>query len=42
MHHDGKNVAHLKKLGKTIIAIDAPAHGLSSGKEFNVPPYTEF
>lgn len=28
--------------GKTIIAIDAPAHGLSSGIEFNVPTYAEF
>ncbi len=27
---------------KTIIAIDAPAHGLSSGIEFNVPTYAEF
>lgn len=32
----------LKKLGKTIIAIDAPAHGQTSGLEFNVPLYTEF
>lgn len=37
-----KMLPYLKKLGKTIIAIDAPAHGLSSGKEFNVPLYTEF
>jgi pimeloyl-ACP methyl ester carboxylesterase len=35
-------LVHLKELGKTIIAIDAPAHGLSSGLEFNVPLYTEF
>lgn len=32
----------LKKSGSTIIAIDAPAHGLSSGKEFSVPKYAEF
>ncbi len=37
-----KTLPYLKKTGKTIIAIDAPAHGLSSGKEFNVPLYTEF
>lgn len=37
--------ALLKQLlptGKTIIAIDGPAHGLSSGVEFNVPMYAEF
>ena len=33
---------YLKKSGSTIIAIDAPAHGLSSGKEFNIPQYAEF
>ena len=33
---------YLKKSGCTIIAIDGPAHGLSSGKEFNVPKYAEF
>lgn len=32
----------LKKTGKTIIAIDGPAHGLSDGREFNVPLYAEF
>ena len=37
-----KLLIHLKKTGKTIIAIDGPAHGLSSGKEFNVPIYAEF
>lgn len=37
-----KLLPFLKKTGKTIIAIDAPAHGLSSGKEFNVPLYAEF
>ncbi len=33
---------HLQNTGKTIIAIDAPAHGLTSGKEFNIPIYAEF
>lgn len=33
---------HLKKSGSTIIAVDAPAHGLSSGKEFNIPTYARF
>src|SRR3970040_1594012 len=33
---------YLQKSGSTIIAIDAPAHGLSSGKEFNIPQYAEF
>lgn len=37
-----KMLPHLKKTGSTIIAIDAPAHGLSSGKEFNVPKYASF
>ena len=37
-----KMLPHLKQLNKTIIAIDAPAHGLSSGKEFNAPKYAEF
>jgi predicted alpha/beta hydrolase family esterase len=37
-----KLLPYLKKTGKTIIAIDAPAHGMSSGKEFNVPIYAEF
>ncbi len=32
----------LIKSGSTIIAIDAPAHGLSSGKEFSVPVYASF
>lgn len=35
-------LTQLKKTKKTIIAIDAPAHGLSSGIEFNVPIYAEF
>lgn len=37
-----KLLLHLKPLGKTIIAIDGPAHGLSEGKEFNAPKYAEF
>ncbi len=36
-----KFLLHLKKTGSTILAIDAPAHGLSSGKEFTVPKYTK-
>lgn len=35
-------ISYLKKSGCTIIALDAPAHGLSSGHEFNVPRYAEF
>jgi pimeloyl-ACP methyl ester carboxylesterase len=37
-----KLLNYLQPLGKTIIAIDAPAHGLSSGKEFNAPKYAEY
>lgn len=37
-----KMLPFLSKSGSTIIAIDAPAHGLSSGKEFNVPRYSSF
>lgn len=37
-----KALPYLKQSGSTIIAIDAPAHGQSSGKEFNVPRYAEF
>ncbi|WP_294818851.1 alpha/beta hydrolase [uncultured Flavobacterium sp.] len=33
---------HLKRSGSTIIALDAPAHGLSSGTEFTIPRYAEF
>lgn len=32
----------LLKTGNTIVALDAPAHGLSDGKEFNVPLYASF
>ncbi|MGK4569194.1 alpha/beta hydrolase [Flavobacterium sp. 3HN19-14] len=35
-------IPHLQKSGYTIIAIDAPAHGLASGAEFSVPAYAEF
>jgi esterase/lipase len=37
-----KLIHFLKKSGSTIIAIDAPAHGLSGGKEFDVPTYAAF
>lgn len=37
-----KIVPYLQQSGSTIIAIDAPAHGQSSGIEFNVPLYVEF
>ena len=37
-----KLLKHLLKTGKTIIAIDGPAHGQSSGTEFNVPLYASF
>lgn len=37
-----KLLQHLKPLGKTIIAIDGPAHGLSDGNEFGTPKYAEF
>lgn len=33
---------YLKKTGNTIVAIDAPAHGLSAGTEFNVPLYAAY
>ncbi|KIA99326.1 alpha/beta hydrolase [Flavobacterium sp. KMS] len=37
-----KTLPYLQQSGSTIIAIDAPAHGQSSGIEFNVPLYAEF
>lgn len=37
-----KILPYLKQSGSTIIAIDGPAHGLSSGKEFNIPQYATF
>ncbi len=36
-----KLLPFLKETGKTIIAIDAPAHGLSTGIEFTVPNYAQ-
>jgi len=36
-----KLLPYLLKTGSTIIAIDAPAHGLSEGKEFSVPKYSD-
>lgn len=32
----------LQKSGSTIVAIDAPAHGLSGGTEFSIPQYANF
>jgi pimeloyl-ACP methyl ester carboxylesterase len=37
-----KFLHHLKPIGKTIIAIDGPAHGLSEGREFNAPKFAEY
>jgi len=37
-----KLLHYLKPLGKTIIAIDGPAHGLSQGHEFNAPKFAEY
>jgi esterase/lipase len=37
-----KMLPYLKKSGSTIVAIDGPAQGLSSGKEFTVPKYADF
>lgn len=37
-----KILPYLKKSGSTIIAIDAPAHGMSGGKEFNMQKYIAF
>ena len=37
-----KLLPYLKDTGSTIIAIDGPAHGMSSGSEFNIPRYAEF
>lgn len=33
---------HLKASGSTVIAIDAPAHGMASGVEFSIPQYADF
>lgn len=35
-------IGWLKKSGSTIIALDGPAQGLSSGTEFNIPEYARF
>lgn len=37
-----KALPFLLESGNTIVAIDAPAHGLSGGIDFNVPKYAEF
>ncbi|MCW2120166.1 alpha/beta fold hydrolase [Flavobacterium sp. 7A] len=34
-----KMLPYLKATGSTIIALDGPAHGLSSGEEFTIPKY---
>ncbi|WP_366187015.1 alpha/beta hydrolase [Flavobacterium ovatum] len=37
-----KTLPYLQATGSTIIALDAPGHGLSGGKEFTVPKYAEW
>lgn len=37
-----KLLAHLQSTGSTIIAIDGPAHGLSTGNTFDIPKYAAF
>ena len=37
-----KLLPYLQETGRTIVAIDAPAHGLSGGTEFNVIKYASF
>ena len=37
-----KIIPYLKELGHTIVAIDAPGHGLTSGNEFNVILYAQY
>lgn len=37
-----KILTHLQETGSTIIAIDGPAHGLSSGTTFDIPKYAAF
>jgi hypothetical protein len=41
MPRDGKNAALSKKVWQYDY-IDAPAHGLSGGTEFNIPQYAAF
>lgn len=35
-------ISYLRKAGCTIIALDAPAHGLSDGNEYTIPKYAEY
>ncbi|WP_313804028.1 alpha/beta hydrolase [Flavobacterium sp.] len=35
-------IPQLRKSGSTVIALDGPAQGLSSGTEFNIPQYAKF
>jgi triacylglycerol esterase/lipase EstA (alpha/beta hydrolase family) len=37
-----KLLPYLQETGSTIIAIDAPAHGLSSGNKFDIPKYAAY
>jgi hypothetical protein len=37
-----KLLPYLTKTGSTIVALDGPAHGLSSGTTFDIPHYAEF
>lgn len=37
-----KLLPYLQQTGSTIVAIDAPGHGLSGGKEFNVVKYASY
>ncbi|GIZ08576.1 alpha/beta hydrolase [Flavobacterium sp. UMI-01] len=37
-----KTLPYLQATGSTIVALDAPAHGLSSGTEFSIPKYAEW
>lgn len=37
-----KLLPYLQKTGSTIVALDAPGHGLSGGKEFNVIKYASY
>ncbi len=35
-------IPELRKSGSTVIALDGPAQGLSSGTEFNIPQYARY
>lgn len=37
-----KLLPYLQETGRTIVALDAPGHGLSGGKEFNVVKYASY